>query len=696
MRIPKGFSFAGSNVGLKAHRKDMALVASSEPCSAAGVFSQNAARAAPVCDAARRVPGTGFRAIVVNSGNANALTGEQGLEDVRTVHAALAKALGVPVESVLSASTGVIGVCLPVQKLVAGCATLARQRGDAVLPAAEAILTTDTRVKLTHRTVAVGGVTVTISAFCKGSGMIAPELATLLAFILTDATIDPKTLQAMLERATQATFNCLTVDNEMSTNDAVFMLANGASGAPALRDKAELANFEAALTSLCVELTRAVAEDGEGATKLVEVRVGGAPTVEIARDLARTVAGSNLVKAAIFGADPNWGRVLASLGARAGSRKLPVHPLGARVTIQGEVVFDAGKPAPVELAQLRAKMREPQVKIDVELRDGASEAVAWGCDLSYDYVKINADYMSLTSASPEGVVSKDDRLTNYSPAFKRTLLVEALSYIEKFSKTRTVIKYGGAAMVKDSLKASFANDINLLRSAGLLPVVVHGGGPEISRTLEKLGQGKSEFVDGVRVTGAEDVKVVEMVLTGRINTELVSLLNQKSANAVGVSGKDAGLLRARRLYGKDGRDLGMVGEVVQVNGEYLEMLLGKGYVPIVSPVGLGEDGAGYNINADTAAAEIAVALQAEKLIYLSDVAGILEHGELISEITAAELRGRIDSGVIVGGMAAKAESILKALSGGVKSVHVIDGRTPHGLIAELFTDTGIGTLVRRD
>ncbi len=388
--------------------------------------------------------------------------------------------------------------------------------------------------------------------------------------------------------------------------------------------------------------------------------------------------------------------MLASVGARAGAKKYPVDVLRARVSIQGEVVFADGRPAHVDSTQLRARMREPQVKIDVAFQGGAAEALAWGCDLSYDYVKINADYMSLTGASPEGVVSRDDRLTNYSPAFKRTLLVEALSYIDKFAKKRTVIKYGGAAMVKDSLKASFANDINLLRSAGLLPVVVHGGGPEISRTLEKLGQGKSEFVDGVRITGVEDVKVVEMVLTGRINTELVSLLNQRSANAVGVSGKDAGLLRARRLYGKEGRDLGMVGEVVQVNRDYLEMLLDKGYVPVVSPVGLGEDGAGYNINADTAAAEIAVALQAEKLIYLSDVAGILDRGELISEISAADLRARIDSGVIAGGMAAKAESILKALTGGVRSVHIIDGRTPHGLIAELFTDRGIGTLVRRD
>ncbi len=696
MKIPKGFSFAAMNAGIKTLRKDMALVYSELPCSAAGVLTVNKARAAPVEDAAGRLPGSGFRAIVVNSGNANALTGPEGREDVAAIHAALGKALGVPRESVLSASTGVIGVRLPVQKLILGCAGLARSRSDAIVGAAEAIMTTDTRVKLTHRVVSVGGIAVTIAAFCKGAGMIAPEMATMLAFLTTDASIDPKTLQGMLERATLASFNNLTVDNDMSTNDAVFLLANGASGAPPLRDKAELANFEAQLTSICVELARAIAEDGEGATKLVEVRVSGAPDLATARDLAKSVAGSSLVKAAIFGADPNWGRVLSAIGARAGSRGYPVDPHAARVTIQGDVVFDLGRPAHKDPASLRAKMREPQVKIDVDLRKGSGEATSWGCDLSYDYVKINADYTSLTQASPEGVVSRDDRLTRYSPSFKRALLVEALSYIQKFDGKRAVVKYGGAAMVKDSLKASFANDINLLRSAGLLPVVVHGGGPEISRTLEKLGAGKSEFVDGIRVTGAEDVKVVEMVLTGRINSEIVSLLNQEDANAVGVSGKDAGLLRARRLYGKDGRDLGMVGEITQVNHMYLSMLLEKGYVPIISPVGLGEDGEGYNINADTAAAEIAVSLKAEKLIYLTDVAGILDHEELISEISAKDLRAKIDSGSIRGGMAAKAESILRALDGGVTSVHVIDGRTPHGLIAELFTDTGIGTLVRRD
>jgi acetylglutamate kinase len=485
----------------------------------------------------------------------------------------------------------------------------------------------------------------------------------------------------------------------MSTNDAVFALANGLAGNPVIEEgTADHRELGDALESMCIELARQIAEDGEGATKLVEVRITGAPDVAMARDLARSVAGSSLVKSAIFGADPNWGRVLSAIGARVGSRKWDVDPTRATVHVQGACVYTAGAPADLDPLALRAKMREPHVLVEVALVEGTADAVAWGCDLSYDYVKINADYTSLTHASSDGTVARDDRLTNYSPGFKHALLVEALSYISKFTNTRAVVKYGGAAMVKDSLKASFANDINLLRSAGLLPVVVHGGGPEITHTMEKLGMGKSEFVDGVRITGREDVKVVEMVLTGKINTELVSLLNQSSAHAhaVGVSGKDAGLLRARKLVGEGGRDLGMVGEITHVNHELLEVLLEKKYVPVVSPMGMGEDGEGYNINADAAAAEIAVALHAEKLIYLTDVAGILENGELVSEISAAELKRKIERGIIHGGMVAKAKSVLRAIEGGVTSVHILDGRTPHSVIAELFTDTGVGTLVRRD
>jgi acetylglutamate kinase len=697
VRTPRGFTYSGINCGIKTARKDLALVFSEYPCAAAGCFTVNAAKAAPVRDAAARLPAANIHAVVANSGNANALTGPDGDRDVREVNAAVARALRVDPASVLSASTGVIGVRLPAQKITAAAPQLVSARGAAIELAAQAVMTTDTRVKLASRALRVGGVEATVAAFAKGSGMIAPELATMLAFITTDAAVTPRALQSALTRAMGASFEMINVDNDMSTNDAVFALANGLAGNPTIDEGSpDFGELATALEAVCIELARQVVEDGEGATKLVEVRVGGAPDAAIARDLARVVAGSNLVKAAIFGADPNWGRILSAIGARVGSRKLPVDPTRAKVSVQGTCVYENGAPTGVDVVALRARMRAPNVGIDVLLAEGSAQAVAWGCDLTYDYVKINADYTSLTHASPDGTVSRDDRLTNYSPGFKRALLVEALSYISRFTNKRAVVKYGGAAMVKDTLKASFANDINLLRSAGLLPIVVHGGGPEITHTMEKLGHGKSEFVDGVRVTGREDVKVVEMVLTGRINTELVSLLNQSSAHAVGVSGKDAGLLRAKKLVGEGGRDLGMVGEVTHVNHELLEVLLDKKYVPVVSPVGMGEDGEGYNINADAAAAEIAIALRAEKLIYLTDVPGVLENGELVSEMTASELQRKIASGVIKGGMVAKAKSILRAIAGGVASVHILDGRTPHSVIAELFTDKGVGTLVKRD
>jgi acetylglutamate kinase len=697
VRTPRGFSYAGTHCGIKAVRKDLALVFSEAPCAAAGCFTVNASRAAPVRDAQTRLPAGGVRAIVANSGNANALVGPDGERDVREVLHAMAHALGVDPSTVLAASTGIIGVRLPVQKLVAAAAKLAAERGSAIELAAEAVMTTDTRPKLSGRTLHIGGKDASIAAFAKGGGMMAPELATVLAFVTTDLAVAPRALEAALTGAMRTSFDMINVDGDMSTNDAVFALANGLAGNPPIDEgSADFEAFAEALTAVCVELARQIAEDGDGATKLLVVNIAGAPKVDMARELARAVAGSNLVKASMFGADPNWGRVLAVIGARVGSRKWPIDPLRASVQVQGTAVFGQGMPTGADPTALRAKMREPQVTIDVTLAEGDAKATAWGCDLSYDYVKINADYTSLTHASPDGTVARDDRLTNYSPGFKRALLVEALSYIARFTNTRAVIKYGGAAMVKDSLKASFANDINLLRTAGLLPIVVHGGGPEITDTMEKLGHGKSEFVDGVRVTGRDDVKVVEMVLTGKINTELVSLLNQSSAHAVGVSGKDAGLLRARKLVGEGGRDLGMVGEVTHVNHELLDVLLDKKYVPVVSPVGLGEDGEGYNINADSAAAEIAIALHAEKLIYLTDVPGIMENGELVSEIGAGDLLRKIADGTIRGGMVAKTKSVLRAIEGGVASVHIIDGRSPHSVIAELFTDRGVGTLVRRD
>ncbi len=692
MKVPLGFSFAGIHAGIKPQRKDVALVHSDAPCSAAGCFTANKARAAPVQDAEARLPASGVHAVLVNSGNANALTGLAGLAAVRTLREELGRVLGVPSSAVLCASTGVIGHPLPVPKVLSVLGPLKESLRAEPDAAAEAIMTTDTRSKQAWRSVVLGERQVTISAIYKGSGMMHPSLATVIAVITTDCAIEPGPLTDALREAVSSTFNSLTVDGDMSPNDTVYALANGRAGNPPITGAGpELRVLTATLADLCLEMARGIAADGEGATKLLEVEVSGAPTGAIAQDLARAVAGSTLVKAAVFGADPNWGRVLATVGARAGTQGHPVDPYSARVCIQGICVYDGG-PQAYDTGHLKTRMREPEVRVEVRLTGGEGASVAWGCDLSYDYVKINADYTSLIVPRPDGGVGRDDRLANYSPAFKTTLLVEALSYISRFRGKRCVIRYGGAAMVKESLKQSFCRDIELLRSAGLQPIIVHGGGPELTRTLDKLGLRQ----EGELITDASGLKVVEMVLSGSVNSELVTLLNNLGDRAVGLSGKDGALLRARRIPpGEGGQAQEHVGEVTRVNHEFLEMLLGQGYVPVISPVGLGEDGQTYDLGSDAVAAELARALKAHKLIYLHDAPGILKGDELFSEITSAELEGHLVAGAFAGSMRTRAKMTLKALDGGVERVHVIDGRVPHSLIAELFTDKGVGTLVTR-
>jgi acetylglutamate kinase len=690
---PVGFRFAGLHVGIKPGRKDLALVVSDVPASAAGCFTVNRAKAAPVRDAETRLPASGARALLMNSGNANALTGKAGEEDVRRLRGELAQALHIQPDAIFTASTGVIGVKLPVEKISAGLPRLIAALGAGWDSAAEAILTTDTHPKVASRTVLLGGREVRLLGLAKGSGMIAPQMATMIGAICTDAAVPPAVLGRALRLAVDNSFHCLVVDGDMSTNDVVFALANGlAANAPLAPEGQDFEAFAGALSELCVELAQAIAADGEGATRLLTVEVSGAPDVALARDAAKSIAVSPLVKAAVFGADPNWGRILATIGARAGSQDWPVDPRRAEVRIQDVLVYGSGAPVAHDAAALHVRMREPKVLVQVRLAEGAAQATAWGCDLSYDYVKINADYTSLIVPGADGSVSRDDRLTRYSPGFKRALLVEALKYISRFSGSRCVLSLGGGAMVKETLKRSFCEDVNLLRSVGLKPLVVHGGGPEITATLKQLGTGEAGEVDGVRVTDETDLKVVEMVLTGRVNSELVTMLNTDGGSAVGVSGKDGPLLKARKLV-NDGGDLGRVGEVTEVNRDFLEMLLGGGYVPVIAPVGLGAGGMGFHMFADAVAAEVAVAVGARKLILLLDAPGLTVDGELQSELTTRDLEHQLADGAVAGHLKVTVQAILRALTGGVERVHVIDARVPHSGIAELFTDHGVGTLV---
>jgi acetylglutamate kinase len=283
---------------------------------------------------------------------------------------------------------------------------------------------------------------------------------------------------------------------------------------------------------------------------------------------------------------------------------------------------------------------------------------------------------------------------------KATVLIEALPYIRRFYQKNIVIKYGGHAMVDERLKRSFALDIVLLKYIGLNPVVVHGGGPQIGRTLDRLGK-KSEFRQGMRVTDAETMDVVEMVLVGKVNKEIVALINQHGGQAVGLSGKDGRLIEASKLqlYKDQGEDkppelidIGMVGEVRAVHPEIIQTLEASRFIPIIAPVGVGEQGETYNINADLVAGAVAAALKASKLMLLTDVPGVLDgDGKLVSSMNVERTAELIGKGMIKGGMLPKVRCALDALSAGVEKAHIIDGRVEHALLLEIFMDTGIGT-----
>jgi len=279
---------------------------------------------------------------------------------------------------------------------------------------------------------------------------------------------------------------------------------------------------------------------------------------------------------------------------------------------------------------------------------------------------------------------------------KANTLVEALPYIRAFFDRIVVIKYGGAAMENDALKASFAKDVTLLRFIGLRPVIVHGGGPQIGQLLARLGK-QSEFVDGVRITDEETMDVVEMVLGGQINAEIVALVGDAGGQAIGLTGKDGGgFLRVRRLLGPGGRDLGRVGTPERVDVSLIRTLTKEGFIPVVAPVGVDADGHTYNVNADTAAGAIAEALAAEKLILLTDVEGVLgDDKRLIQQMSAGDVRRAITDGTVKGGMIPKLECAVQALERGVTAAHVIDGRVPHALLLEIFTDGGVGTKLVR-
>ncbi|MEX0830364.1 MAG: bifunctional glutamate N-acetyltransferase/amino-acid acetyltransferase ArgJ [Nitrospirales bacterium] len=391
---PKGFLASGIHAGIKrAGQLDLALVASEIPGPIAGVFTKSTIPAAPVVlDRQHLKKGVG-QALIINSGSANAFTGTNGLEDAReTVHLVAAQ-LAIPKHRVFVGSTGVIGVPLPMPALRKGIPILAAQlKKTGYRDAAQAIMTTDTRPKTIAVQQRIGGKVVTIGGMAKGSGMIHPDMATMLAYLTTDAVIDQKTLQKLLRTVVDQTFNCISVDGETSTNDTVLCLANGMAGnRPIPPTGTAHTQFQKLLHEVCHYLAIEICHDGEGATKIIEIQVTEAASHKAARQFAHTLATSPLVKTAIFGADPNWGRIIAALG-RAG---YPLRP--DRIVIafnQITIVKDGSGLGPRVEQQVRKIMKQRSFIISIALGMGTGTSTQWTTDLTYDYVKINASYRS--------------------------------------------------------------------------------------------------------------------------------------------------------------------------------------------------------------------------------------------------------------------------------------------------------------
>jgi len=389
---PRGFRAAGALGGIKAEstKLDVALVASDRIASAAAVYTTNRVQAAPLHLCREYLQDGKAHAVVLNSGNANACTGEQGLDNARAMSVQVGQGLGVRSEDVLVCSTGVIGVQLDmdaVQKGIAG--VLSGLQDDGGDDAAVAIMTTDTKPKTSALSLKIGDETVHVGGMSKGSGMIAPNMATMLGVITTDANVPPDLLREILSLAVKRSFNCITVDGDMSTNDTVIALANGAAGGPPLEpDTSSSAALAEAIEMVCRDLARQIARDGEGATKLVSIEVVGAASEDEARQVGLSVANSNLVKTAVFGRDPNWGRILCAMGYAG----VPMDPQNVAVYLCDTQIYGSGSGLPFDHKALVEAMSAVEIPIVIDLASGTARAEIFTCDLSYDYVRINAEY----------------------------------------------------------------------------------------------------------------------------------------------------------------------------------------------------------------------------------------------------------------------------------------------------------------
>lgn len=391
--LPRGFLWGGVHCGIKMNpqREDLTLVVCPGGAAAAGVYTTNLVFAAPVAVDRGRTPANDMRVVVVNSGNANACTGERGLHDAQTMTRLAAEACGAREEQALVMSTGVIGHFLPMDKIAAGIQAAAAKLGDTpehFMAAAHGIMTTDQFHKVAARSAVIGGREIRVAGMCKGAGMIGPRMATMLSVITTDAPIDVAVAQQVLRDVAEESFNCISVEGHMSTNDTVLLLASGAAGGTPLAG-AELAAFVQLLTDVAIELAKHIPNDGEGATHLVTIDVEGCASRESARRIAKTIAESALVKTAICGADPNWGRIVSA----AGYAGVPFDPAGMELVVNGTLLYQAGAPVAFDAAAVSRSMREQRdTSVRLRFREGSAACRFWTSDLTHEYIRINADY----------------------------------------------------------------------------------------------------------------------------------------------------------------------------------------------------------------------------------------------------------------------------------------------------------------
>jgi len=392
----RGFKCWGAHMGIKSKRRDLALIWSEKPANAAAVFTQNRVVAEPVKLSREYIKGGRCQAIVVNSGNANAVTGKQGWKGAVAMAEKTAELLDIPTETVLVGSTGLIGEPFPTEKVLSGIEECVQKLSDRKIAgslAANAILTTDTFAKEGFTSFKIGGKSINMAGIAKGSGMIHPNMGTMLGYICCDAAISQPLLDKALRKAVNNTFNMITVDGDTSTNDMVAILCNGMAENKEIDDEESEAYelFSKELEELCQHLAKLIVSDGEGSTKIVEYRVEHAQTLEDARKMVHTVMNSNLVKTAIFGTDPNWGRILMA----AGNSGVDFDPdtldlyIGANKNIK---ILEQGQPVNQDRSELKKEMQSSNITIVIDLNAGKQSAVGWGCDFSYEYVRINAEY----------------------------------------------------------------------------------------------------------------------------------------------------------------------------------------------------------------------------------------------------------------------------------------------------------------